>query len=379
MTAADRHDPARILMTADPIGGVWRYALELCRGLNESGIHVVLATMGAPLSPGQRAEIGSLPAITLHESNFPLEWMSCEWQQVDEAGEWLLQLARDEQVSLAHFNHLLHANLPFEIPILTVVHSCVCSWWRAVKGHEVPPMWSEYKRRVTESLRSADRIVAPTIAMSATLARDYSLSSNPVVVPNALPSAAGGPHQRTHKHPKQHFVFTAGRVWDEAKNIPALDRAASLVHWPVLVAGAMRSPDGQAPVLTNARSLGVLSSGEMRQYYLDAPIFALPALYEPFGLSILEAASAGCALVLGDIPSLRENWQGAAKFVDPRDPIQLANAINELIEDPVLRSISAKKAASRASTFSFDEMLSCYMKLYSSMTMPRSPLHPILA
>ena len=34
----------------------------------------------------------------------------------------------------------------------------------------------------------------------------------------------------------------------------------------------------------------------------------LPARYEPFGLSILEAALSGCALVLGDLPSLRELW-----------------------------------------------------------------------
>ncbi len=33
----------------------------------------------------------------------------------------------------------------------------------------------------------------------------------------------------------------------------------------------------------------------------------LPARYEPFGLSVLEAALSGCALVLGDIPSLRES------------------------------------------------------------------------
>ena len=46
-----------------------------------------------------------------------------------------------------------------------------------------------------------------------------------------------------------------------------------------------------------------------------AAIYALPARYEPFGLSILEAALSGCALVIGDIPSLREIWADAALFV----------------------------------------------------------------
>jgi glycogen(starch) synthase len=45
----------------------------------------------------------------------------------------------------------------------------------------------------------------------------------------------------------------------------------------------------------------------------------LPARYEPFGLSVLEAALSGCALVLGDIASLREVWGGAACYVRPGD------------------------------------------------------------
>jgi hypothetical protein len=45
----------------------------------------------------------------------------------------------------------------------------------------------------------------------------------------------------------------------------------------------------------------------------------LPARYEPFGLSVLEAALSGCALVPGDIASLRGNWDGVAEFVCPDD------------------------------------------------------------
>ena len=46
-------------------------------------------------------------------------------------------------------------------------------------------------------------------------------------------------------------------------------------------------------------------------------VFVSPALYEPFGLAVLEAAQAGCALVLSDIPTFRELWDGVALFVAP--------------------------------------------------------------
>src|SRR5947199_312178 len=64
-----------------------------------------------------------------------------------------------------------------------------------------------------------------------------------------------------------------------------------------------------------------------------AAIFASPALYEPFGLTVLEAAAAGCALVLSDIPSFRELWSGAAVFVDPADSESLHRALRDLSAD----------------------------------------------
>ena len=46
----------RILMTADTIGGVWSYALELAQGLVRHGVEVALATMGrVPSEPSSGA------------------------------------------------------------------------------------------------------------------------------------------------------------------------------------------------------------------------------------------------------------------------------------------------------------------------------------
>ncbi|MEB3829625.1 glycosyltransferase [Phormidium sp. CCY1219] len=60
-----------------------------------------------------------------------------------------------------------------------------------------------------------------------------------------------------------------------------------------------------------------MSPEELSHWYARAAIYAFPARYEPFGLSVLEAALSGCALVLGDIPRLREMWGDAAVFANP--------------------------------------------------------------
>src|SRR5215211_4050794 len=55
-----RHTPRSVLMTTDAIGGVWTYSLELARSLAAHRIHVLLATMGQPLSPEQQAEAAAI-------------------------------------------------------------------------------------------------------------------------------------------------------------------------------------------------------------------------------------------------------------------------------------------------------------------------------
>ena len=71
----------------------------------------------------------------------------------------------------------------------------------------------------------------------------------------------------------------------------------------------------------------------MANWYAEAAVFTSLSRYEPFGLAVLEAAQAGCALVLSDIPTFRELWDCAAVFVQPDDPVALAGALQSLLRD----------------------------------------------
>jgi hypothetical protein len=103
-----------------------------------------------------------------------------------------------------------------------------------------------------------------------------------------------------------------------------------------------------------------------------AAIYALPARYEPLGLSVLEAALAGCALVLGDIPSLREVWGGeAAIFVPPNDVDALADALELLRREPVRRARLAVCARARALEYGPARMAASYLAAYSSLLRAR--------
>jgi glycosyltransferase involved in cell wall biosynthesis len=82
----------------------------------------------------------------------------------------------------------------------------------------------------------------------------------------------------------------------------------------------------------------------------------------------------GCALVLGDIPSLRETWHGAAIFVPPDDPIALANALNGLIENRPRREHFGQRARVRGLDFSPHRMATEYIAAYRACAAQQSSL-----
>ncbi|HYP15299.1 MAG TPA: glycosyltransferase family 4 protein [Bryobacteraceae bacterium] len=348
-------------MTADAVGGVWTYSLELARALASKGVKICLATMGPVPSPDQRAQASAIPGLELRASDYQLEWMQSPWPSVDAAGDWLLGLEKEFRPDLIHLNGYVHGTLAWNHPVIVVAHSCVCSWWNAVRRSEAPAEWNEYRWRVREGLLAADARVAVSGFMASELQRWYGQPSDVRVIYNARNASAYRPGK------KQDFVLSCGRLWDEAKNIEALDQAAGCSLWPVAVAGDAKHPAGRDAQFEFVYPLGQVSATELRSWYSRASIYALPARYEPFGLSALEAGLSGCALVLGDTPSLREIWGDSALFVPPEDAEAVAVAINLLARKQGLREQMSERARSRALSYSTDRMLNSYLEVYSAL------------
>jgi glycogen(starch) synthase len=180
---------------------------------------------------------------------------------------------------------------------------------------------------------------------------------------------------------KRPIVLAAGRMWDEAKGLRALADVAPSVSWPIHVAGPTGTPGGQdpRPDVSHVNLLGELPRALLAGWMACAAIYALPARYEPFGLSIVEAALAGCALVLGSLDTLRELWDDAALYVPAGDTEALAYALETLIDDAPLRLRLAERGHARAHAFSPERMASSYRDLYLEVLTRPSPLPEVFA
>lgn len=355
--------PARMLMTADTIGGVWTYSLELCRALAAHGTRITLATSGAPLSPCQRAGAAAVPELDIRESAYRLEWMEEPWADVNAASRWLTVLSEEIKPNIIHLNEYSQGAVSWSAPCIVVAHSCVVSWWHAVHRTDPPNEWSAYRRRVQSGLESANGVVAVSRTMADSLEKHYGIRHSSVVY-----NGGRTPASKQSCGAKENFILTCGRAWDAAKNISAVNAIAPALDWPVYVAGETAHPQGGMASLHHTQTLGRLSEPELRAWLDRASIFALPSKYEPFGLSVLEAAQSGCALALGDIPSLRELWEGAALFVDPFDNDSIATGLRSVIQSVDLRLNLAEEAAKRALAFSTKRMLAGYLDVYARAT-----------
>jgi glycosyltransferase involved in cell wall biosynthesis len=339
-------------MTTDTVGGVWTYSLELANALSARGVETTLVAMGAPLRRDQRDELERVDVAGVFAAELALEWMPDPWDDLERAGSWLLEISDRVAPDLVHLNSYGHAGLPWQAPVLVVGHSCVLSWFEAVRGQAAGAEWDPYRRMVAEGLAAADLVVAPTRWMLNALERHYGLTCPRLVIPN-------GRREAEVRAEKQPLVLSAGRLWDEAKNVAALVRIAPGLPWPVLLAG-----EGGPRALSNVTRLGRLSRRALDLTLARAGIYAAPARYEPFGLGPLEAALAGCALVLGDITTLREVWRDAAVYAAPDDDAALAEALRLLIDRPDIRADLASRGRARAAAFNADRMADGYLGAY---------------
>ncbi|WP_439392865.1 glycosyltransferase family 4 protein [Bradyrhizobium sp. PMVTL-01] len=346
----------RILMTTDAVGGVWTYSCGLASSLVASGADVTLATMGPPASADQREMLrGS--RVHLIDTNLALEWQDPEGRDFANAGRVFARVEARIRPDIVHLNSFREATLAWRAPTVLVAHSCVNSWALACRDTAwlVEPRWTRYTEQVAAALDNTHAWVCPSRSFHDDIMGIYQPRSPGAVIWNGI--AAGGSPCR-----KRELIFAAGRLWDRAKNIGVLAAAAPGLGWPIQVAGpaGADSPSG----LT---WLGQLPHSALRGHLQHAAIFVSPALYEPFGLSVLEAAAAGCALVLSDIPTFRELWRGAALFFDPTDSQALHKALSALCADNLERTRLQRAAYEHSLTYSLARTTSGYLKLYEGL------------
>ncbi len=361
----------RVLITTDSVGGVWQYSLALARGLVEMcRCRVLLVCFGEP----DRADLEDAipaPGVDLIPLKLKLEWMPGGEEDVGLARCEVERIARDWRAQVVHTNQYCFGNLDTTAPTIVVAHSDVLGWvaWHRQAGVldadaiEQDAGLRCYRDTVAAGLAGANAVVCPSRFMATHIDEAYGCPAE--VIYNGLWPDMYRPEA------KQPIALVAGRLWDESKMAATAVEAATGLDLEVRLIGPTEGPTGERanlPSAPNASYTGRRGWKEVREALAAAQFYLATSSYEPFGLSALEAALSGCAVVANDIPSFREIWNDAAAFYRRNDPGALRTKLSDLMRKPAEVDRLGCAARSRAlARYSARRMVAKYYNLYQSV------------
>lgn len=114
---------------------------------------------------------------------------------------------------------------------------------------------------------------------------------------------------------------------------------------------------GAAAATQGVEWRGYVDVAEYESLLHTCTCFALPSLYEGFGLQILDALKRGVPLLVSDRGSIREVCEDAAVYVDPENVSSITDGLASLLTDAHLREGLRHKALEQAKTFTWERTI----------------------
>ena len=301
--------------------------------------------------------------------------------------QWVVpRLLKKAEVDVYHSPYYLMPYRP-GVPAILTVHDLIPQLF---PKHVSAQARLIFRITTTLALQAATQVICVSEATRRDLQAHYEL---PRSVMTTIPEAASSRFRplsgeavskmrRRYDLPEEYWLYFGSNK--PHKNLTGLveawhvllstspGRAPTLViagHWDP------RYPEAKEAVTRlgldeSVRFLGPVAEGDLPALYSGAYAFVFPSLYEGFGLPVVEAMACGCAVVCADAASLPEVAGDAALLVDPRNPREIAAALQTLLEDEALRRTLQQRALRRAAQFSWTrtgkETLAVYRALVST-------------
>jgi glycosyltransferase involved in cell wall biosynthesis len=191
-------------------------------------------------------------------------------------------------------------------------------------------------------LRFADAVIAVTPALAQRLSR-RGISRNVHVIANAADPLPPAPAEAGANMPSGNYILTVGRVTSQ-KNVANLVRGYEIFAQKtdsapkLVVAGGLDEQDyvdELRPLLTERTLLaGRFARSAMAPLYRRCSLYVNASLHEGSSNAVLEAISAGCAILVSDIPENRDFGLPAHCYFDPHSPSAIAEALQRALADP---------------------------------------------
>ncbi|MBI4064977.1 glycosyltransferase family 4 protein [Candidatus Gottesmanbacteria bacterium] len=225
-------------------------------------------------------------------------------------------------------------NIPKVMSIMDVSYLSYPQMFRPGDLHQLVH-WTAY------SVRHARAILTISEFSKRAIMEAYNVPEKTVIV--TYPGFSMPKTQISPKVPESDYILSVGTL-QPRKNFVRLIEAFSQIasKYPALTLvivgkkGWLYEEILAAPqkhgVAQRVKFLDFVADSDLPSLYKNAKVFALPSLYEGFGLPALEAMSYGVTVVVSNVSSLPEIAGEAGIYVDPEDVVSIAKGLTEALE-----------------------------------------------
>jgi len=280
---------------------------------------------------------------------------------------WTLRRTRAD---LFHAPHYVVSPL-VRRPFVVTIHDCIHLRFPEYLPNRGAHAYARAMMR--SSARRARRVLTVSEASRDDIVRYLGVSADKVdVIPNAIDEklstlATGDDITRVRERYQLTgpFVLYSGNIKPH-KNLDRLIEAFSLLrseHGADVTLVILGDEASKYPKLRrlvhrhqlhkHVRFLGFVPDQTLAALYRLAAVFVFPSLYEGFGLPPLEAMALGTPVIVSNVSSLPEVVGDAALLIDPRQPAEIAAALNRVLTDTNLRDDLIRRGLARVQDFSW--------------------------
>ncbi|MCP4900844.1 MAG: glycosyltransferase family 4 protein [bacterium] len=349
--------------------GIGTYVYNLLRGL-ASVDDVELTLLARPDNQERLAEIApSASMISLAAREYSLR----------EQAQLPVALSR-ERLDLLHVPHYVLSPVLW-CPTVATVHDVIQLFYPPRERRMLALIYLRFMLRST--LRRARRIITVSRSSRRDLIELFGADrSRLTVVPNGVDhELAERPESETIEAVKEEYGLKPPLTLVVANDKPHknLDVALRAFHLAMrrhalpgqlVYVGGMEGESRLAirasrlGIEDRVRFLGKVPFAHLHGLYHVASVLLHTALYEGFGLPVLEAMCAGLPVVTSNLGAMREVGEGVARLVNPLDLDEIASALEQVLVDDPLRRRMTEAGRRRAEAMSWELTVEKTLEVY---------------
>lgn len=241
-----------------------------------------------------------------------------------------------------------------------------------------------------QTLKSVNAIITDSVCSKNDIVKHTGISSSKI---NVVYLAASSEFKKREKIsifrsirkkynlPEEFVLYVGDATWN--KNLPRLLKAIQKINVPLVMVGKAlldktfdktnpwnkdlveieRLVDDDKKIIR----LGFVPKEDLILLYNIATVFAMPSIYEGFGLPVLEAMVCGCPVVTSKGGSLAEIAEEACRYVDAYDIDSIAEGISEVFDSKSLQQELSKKGLVQSKKFTWEKTANGTMNVYEKV------------